>query len=53
MMKKKQSANKADSSLMSEEEFFARVDEAKKEINQGEGIRFSDPEAIKEWLNSL
>ena len=47
---KKQTASKADSSLLSEEEIFARVDEAKKEINQGDGIRFSDPEAMKEWM---
>ena len=50
---RKLTATKADSSKMSEEEFFARVDEAKEEIRQGEGIRFSDPVAMKEWLNSL
>ena len=50
---KKQTANKTDTSLMSEEEFFARVDKAKEEIKQGEGIRFSDPIDMKEWLNSL
>ena len=50
---RKLTATKADSSKMSEEEFFARVDEAKEEIKRGEGIRFSDPVAMKEWLNSL
>ncbi len=50
---KKLTASKADSSLMSKEEVFARVDKAKEEIKRGEGIRFSDPEAMKEWLNSL
>ena len=50
---KKLTATKADLSQMSEEEFFARVDKAKEEIKRGEGIRFSDPVAMKEWLNSL
>ena len=39
--------------LMTKEEFFARVDKAKEEIKQGEGIRFSDPVTMTEWLNSL
>ena len=38
---------------MTKEEFFARVDKAKEEIKQGEGIRFSDPVTMTEWLNSL
>ena len=42
-----------DPTLMTKEEFYARVDKAKEEIKQGEGIRFSDPVAMKEWLNSL
>ena len=42
-----------DPTLMTKEEFYARVDKAKEEIKKGEGIRFSDPVAMKEWLNSL
>ena len=39
-----------DPTLMSEEEFFARVDEAR----TGEVVaRFSDKESMRAWLNSL
>lgn len=43
----------ADSTLMTKEEFFARVDEAREEIRQGKGKRFSNPEEMNAWLNSL
>ena len=43
----------ADPTLMTKEEFFARVDEAREEIRQGKGKRFSDPEKMNAWLNSL
>ena len=43
----------ADSTLMSKEEFFARVDEGREQIRRGEGIRFSDHEEMNTWLNSL
>jgi len=43
----------ADSTLMTKEEFFARVDEAHEEIRQGKGKRFSNPEEMNAWLNSL
>lgn len=42
-----------DPTLMTKEEFFARVDEAREEIRQGKGKRFSDPEEMNAWLNSL
>ena len=38
-----------DPTLMTKEEFFARVDEAAK----GEGILFTDPAEMNAWLNSL
>ena len=50
---KKLVAKKADPTLMTKEEFFARVDEAREEIRQGKGKRFSDPEEMNAWLNSL
>ena len=43
----------ADPTLMTKEEFFARVDEAREEIRQGKCKRFSDPEEMNAWLNSL
>ena len=44
---------KSDPTLMTKEEFFARVDEAREEIRQGKGKRFSNPEEMNTWLNSL
>lgn len=43
----------ADPTLMTKEEFFARVDEAREEIRQGKGKRFSNPEEMNAWLNSI
>ena len=42
-----------DPTLMSKEEFFARVDEAREEIRRGKSKRFSNPEEMNAWLNSL
>ena len=42
-----------DPTLMSKEEFFARVDEGREQIRRGEGIRFSNREEMNNWLNSL
>ena len=50
---KKLVAKKQDPTLMTKEEFFARVDEAREEIRQGKGKRFSNPEEMNAWLNSL
>lgn len=46
-------AEKKDPTLMTKEEFFARVDEAREEIRQGKCKRFSNPEEMNAWLNSL
>ena len=43
----------ADPTLMTKEEFLARADEAREEIRQGKGKRFSNPEEMNAWLNSL
>ena len=42
-----------DPTCMTKEDFFARVDEAREEIRQGKGIRFTDPAEMNAWLNSL
>ena len=44
---------KADPTLLSKEEFFARVDEAREQIKQGKSISFSTPQEMNKWLNSL
>ena len=44
---------KADSTEMTKEEFFARVDEAREQIKQGKCVSFSDPKEMEAWLNSL
>ena len=50
---RKLAAEKEDPTLMTKEDFFARVDKAREEIRQGKGKRFSDPEEMNAWLNSL
>lgn len=42
-----------DSTCMTKEEFFARVDEAREEIRQGKGISFTDTAEMNAWLKSL
>ena len=44
---------KADSTEMTREEFFRRVDEGREQIRRGECIRFSDRDEMNKWLNSL
>ena len=43
----------ADSTLMTKEDFYARVDEAEKEIAEGKGITFTNKDDMNAWLNSL
>ena len=49
----KKLAKEKDPTLMTKEEFFARVDEGREQIRRGEGIRFSNREEMNNWLNSL
>ena len=42
-----------DPTLMTEEEFFARVDKAEKQIADGKGITFANLDDMNQWLNSL
>ena len=52
-LRKLVSEKEADSTLLTKDEFFARVDEAREEIRQGKSKRFSSPEEMNAWLNSL
>ena len=40
----------ADPTLMSKEEFFARVDEAREQIKRGEGVEMLPDESLDEFL---
>ena len=44
---------KADPTLMSKEEFFAKLDKAEESIEQGKGKTFTHPSETNAWLNSL
>lgn len=50
---KKLAAKKEDETLMTKEEFFAKLDRAEKDIAEGKGIRFSNLDDMHRWLNSL
>ena len=43
----------ADSTLMSEKEFFEKLDKAKKNIEEGKGKTFTHPDDMNAWLNAL
>ena len=42
-----------DPTLITKEEFFARIDKAEQEIAEGKGITFTNREDMNAWLNSL
>ena len=44
---------KADPTLMSKEEFCAKLDKAEESIEQGKGKTFTHPSEMNAWLNSL
>ena len=46
-------AEKEDPTLMTKDEFFARVDKAEKEIAEGKGITFTNTDDMNAGLNSL
>lgn len=52
-LRKLVSEKEADDAEMTEEEFFARVDKAKKEIEQGKGHCFSSVEQLDQYIRSL
>lgn len=43
----------ADPTLMTREEFLAKVDEAERQIERGEGKTFTEIDQMNTWLNSL
>lgn len=52
-VKKLAATKKADPTLMTEEEFFARVDEAKEQARQGHVHRIESKAELDQFLNSL
>ncbi|MCR5851192.1 MAG: hypothetical protein K6G92_10890 [Bacteroidaceae bacterium] len=52
-VKKLAKEKQADPTLMTEEEFFAKLDRAEEQFKRGEGIRFTDRDEMNAWLNSL
>ncbi len=47
------SERQADPTLLSKEEFFARIDKAEEDIAQGKGTTFTNRDDMNDWLNSL
>lgn len=43
----------ADPALLSKEEFFARVDEAREQIRRGEGVEMLPDESLDEFLERV
>ena len=50
---KRLAATKEDSTLMSQTEFFARVDEAKKQIRDGKGEKMLPNETLDQFLERV
>ena len=50
---KKLAAKKEDETLMTKEEFFAKIERAEEQYRRGEGTRFTNREEMNRWLNSL
>ena len=42
-----------DSTLMSKDEFFARIEEAEREIAEGKGTSFDNKAEMNAWLSTL
>lgn len=50
---KRLAKEKKDPTLMTQEDFFARVDESKKEYENGQYTSFNNLEEMNAWLNAL
>ncbi len=50
---KKIAQKKKDETLMTKEEYFAKIDCAMQQAERGEGREFSSKEEMNAWLNSL
>lgn len=51
-LRKLVSEKESDPTLLSKEEFFARVDEAREQIKRGEGVEMLPDESLDEFLKS-
>ena len=52
-LRKLVSEKEADSTLLTKEEFFARVDEAREQIKRGEGVEMLPNESLDEFLERV
>lgn len=52
-LRKLVSEKEADPTLLSKEEFFARVDKAREQIKQGEGVEMLPNESLDEFLKRV
>jgi hypothetical protein len=52
-LRKLVSEKEADPTLLSKEDFFARVDEAREQIKRGEGVEMLPDESLDEFLNRV
>ena len=52
-MRKLVAEKEADPTLLSKDEFFARVEKAEQQIANGKGITFTNRDDMNNWLNSL
>ena len=50
---KKLAAKKQDESLMTKDEFFAKIERAEKDIAEGKGKTFTNLVDMNAWLNAL
>lgn len=49
----KEKQQQADSTCMSKEEFFRKLDEAEENISKGKGKTFTNQDDMNVWLNAL
>ena len=52
-VKKLTREKQTDPTLMTEEEFYAKLDRAEREIAEGKGTSFTNLDDMHAWLNSL
>ncbi|MBR3656697.1 MAG: hypothetical protein IKN58_05920 [Prevotella sp.] len=52
-LRKLVSEKEADPTLLSKEDFFASVDEAREQIKRGEGVEMLPDESLDEFLNRV
>ena len=52
-LRKLVSEKETDSTLLTKEEFFARVDEAREQIKRGEGVEMLPDESLDEFLQRV